>query len=337
MNRVHVALLVCCVGCPGMAIAEDQTPRWVRVTERAAFTPRDSCGELVFQGRMWLLGGWMNSHEDPPRDVWSSTDGVTWTCVTPQAEWKHSDFPMVAVFQDRMWLMGGWHGGRLAHASASNAVWSSSDGKDWRLETSAAGWTPRMAGGIAVFHDRIWILGGTQQYYFGSDRDLCHDVWSSTDGRSWQCVTEKAPWAPRAYHQVVVHEGKLWVIGGGNYVPNYQAYNDVWCSEDGAHWSLVTDHAAWSPRIWFSAAVFGGRMWVLGGWSNHPSRNWNDVWTSVDGRTWSEFKAEEVWKPRHEHSVYVHQDRLWVVGGHAAPLVNDVWRLELPAGWLATK
>ena len=30
---------------------------WINVTEKAAFAPRDGAGALVFDGRMWMLGG----------------------------------------------------------------------------------------------------------------------------------------------------------------------------------------------------------------------------------------------------------------------------------------
>ena len=32
--------------------------QWHCVTEKAAFAGRDGAGALVFQGKMWLLGGW---------------------------------------------------------------------------------------------------------------------------------------------------------------------------------------------------------------------------------------------------------------------------------------
>jgi hypothetical protein len=28
------------------------------------------------------------------------------------------------------------------------------------------------------------------------------------------------------------------------------------------------------------------------------------------------------------------QDKIWVAGGHAQPLSNEVWSIEVPAGWL---
>lgn len=313
--------------------AQSTAPNWVKLSDMNGFTPRDSCGEMVFKDKLWLLGGWVNSFQDPPRDIWSSADGKEWTRVAETAPWKHSDFPMTLAFKDRMWVMGGWHGGRLPHASASSAVWSSPDGIEWKEETKDAGWSPRMAGGVAVFKDHMWVLGGIQKYYFGTDDDLKNDVWSTADGVKWEQATEKAPWSPRAYLQTAVLNDKLYVLAGGNYLPRYQVKNDVWSTTDGKTWTEETAAAPWPPRVWFSSAVYRDRIWVLGGWSNNPNRNWNDVWTSKDGKTWEEFKTETVWKTRHEHSTYVFQDKIWVVAGHAAPLQNDVWTLEVPAGY----
>jgi hypothetical protein len=74
-------------------------------------------------------------------------------------------------------------------------------------------------------------------------------------------------------------------------------------------------------------------MWVLGGWSNNPSKNWGDVWYSSDGKAWHELKSKAIWKPRHEHSAFVFRDRIWVAGGHAQPLSSEVWSLAVPEGW----
>src|SRR6266850_4064882 len=89
-------------------VADKDVPNWVKVTDRAEWQPRDSCGELVYKDRLWLLGGWFDSFQAPPRDVWSSRDGKKWQLVTPQAPWKHSDLAMTIAFNDRMWFLGGW-------------------------------------------------------------------------------------------------------------------------------------------------------------------------------------------------------------------------------------
>lgn len=308
----------------------EQGPDWVRVTEHAGWQARDSQGELIYKDRLWIFGGWFQSFEAPPRDVWSSADGKTWGLVTKVAPWKHSDLPMTVVHNDRMWLMGGWYNGRLPGHEAGNQVWSSTDGVAWELTAPNAEWTPRLAAGLVQFKGRMWLLGGTENYYFGDAKSLKNDVWSSADGKTWELATASAGWSPRAYHQAAVLNDRIYIFGGGNYVPEYHAKNDVWSSADGIHWREETSAAGWSPRLWFSSAVYRDRLWVLGGWSNNPSRNWGDVWSTRDGKTWTQLKSSVSWKERHEHSVFVFQDKLWLAGGHAQPLSNEVWTLELP-------
>jgi hypothetical protein len=314
-------------------MAQPVTVDWVRVVEHATWKPRDSCGEVVHDGRMWLLGGWFDSNSLGPRDVWASRDGADWQEVTHEAGWKHGDIPTSLTFDGRMWMMGGWYAGRLAEGSGGNSVWASKDGARWDCVTEKAGWSPRLGAAGVVHNGRMWLLGGNEQYFFGNDSHLRSDVWSSADGATWTQATAHAPWAPRAFHNALSFQGKLWVFGGGNYLPEYKGYNDVWCSEDGVQWTQVTEHAPWHERVWFSAVVYRGCMWVLGGWSKEPNRNYNDVWYTADGVTWRELKTDTIWSERHEHSAYVFEDKLWIVAGNAWPLVDDVWVLALPENW----
>ena len=331
------SIVTCLLFVSPVPAADTPQPAWVRVTEKAGWTARDSQGELVYKNRLWLFGGWMNSFEAPPRDVWSSADGKKWTQVTAKAPWIHSDLSMSLTFKNRMWFMGGWYNGRLPGHSASNQVWSSTDGKVWTRATKAAGWTPRLAAALVEFKGRMWMLGGTENYYFGNKKSLKNDVWSSPDGKTWTRATDNAGWTPRAYHQAAVLGDRMFVFGGGNYVPEYEAFNDVWSSTDGVHWTRVTEKPPWHPRLWFTSVVYRNRMWVLGGWSNNPSKNWGDAWYSKDGKTWTEYKTSTTWKARHEHSAYVLGGKLWIAGGHARPLSSEVWSLELPDGWPASR
>ena len=303
---------------------------WTKETDKAEWQPRDSSGEVVFQDKLWIMGGWYDSFSPPPRDVWSSPNGKTWNKVVAEAPWKYSDLAMTVTFQDRMWMLGGWYNGRLEGHGATSEVWSSADGAQWDLVADKAGWSPRIAAGVVEFKGRMWVLGGSENYYFGDNSSLKNDVWSSADGKDWKQETANAPWSARSYLQAVVHSGKIWVMGGGNYVPEYHAKNDVWFSEDGVNWEQATDNAPWSPRLWFSAVSYRDHMWVIGGWSNNPSRNWGDVWYSKDGKSWKQLKSNTVWKERHEHSAYVFQDKIWVAAGHAQPLSSEVWSLQLP-------
>lgn len=331
-SSLAVAVLVLCALCSPDARSQELFD-WQRVTDDAGWQARDSQGELVFADQLWIFGGWFNSYEAPPRDVWKSPDGSNWMLVQPEAPWIHSDLPMSLTFQGRMWMMGGWYNGRLPGHSASNTVWSSDDGVHWKQETDAAGWSPRLAAAAVVFRGRMWILGGTENYYFGDESSLRNDVWSSADGRTWELATERAPWSARAYHQAVVLNDRIYVLGGGNYVPEYGATNDVWSSADGTHWRQETAAAPWHERLWFSSVTYRNHLWVLGGWSGEPSTNWSDVWYSSDGRTWKAFESRVIWKARHEHSAFVFRDAIYLAGGHAQPLSNEVWSLELPGDW----
>ena len=304
---------------------------WV-LEATAPWQARDSQVEFVLNDRLWIGGGWFQSFEAPPRDLWSSDDGKAWTLAAPQAPWKHSDLAMSITFQNKAWVMGGWFNGRLPGHSASHEVWSSRDGISWNQVTPAAGWSPRLAAGLVEHRGRLWMLGGTENYYFGDATSVKNDVWSSADGQTWNQATAKAAWSPRAYHQAVALNDKMYVLGGGNYVPTYESKNDVWSSSDGVNWTCETEYAPWAPRLWFSAAVYRGRMWVIGGWSKEKD-NFGDVWHSADSRSWQRLETKNTWKARHEHSVLVFQDKLWVIGGHARPLSSEGWSLHLPEDW----
>src|SRR5262249_16125863 len=139
-------------------------------------------------------------------------------------------------------------------------VWSSTDGALWSLVKPntfedrsfdpAGDWEGRHTAGYAVFRDRMWIVGGdcNQGHYQ-------HDVWSSTDGKKWDFVNKRTtpPWAPRALHYTVVHDGKIWVIGGQT-MPRFAGgsekfYRDLWTSTDGIAWTQITpEEPYWSPR-----------------------------------------------------------------------------------------
>jgi hypothetical protein len=173
----------------------------------------------------------------------------------------------------------------------------------------------------------MWVMGGL------NGDQLFNDIWSSTDGVHWELETEHAPWSRRQlFSMVTVFDDKIWLIGGGITVYHpFRAYNDVWNSSDGKHWTKVTDHAPWPARIWSSSIVYRDRLWVLSGFRSEPVwSNLDDLWYSADGAQWHKLDTETVWSPRHEVSAYVFQDKLWVVAGNSWPLKNDIWCLEIP-------
>ncbi|MGO8119279.1 hypothetical protein AB9F43_32435 [Rhizobium leguminosarum] len=295
----------------------------------AGWQPRDSAGELVYHDKLWLLGGWKTKPTELLRDVWNSTDGIKWDLVQSELPFYYTDLPMTIVFKDRMWVLGGTTLSDPEHP-ATNAVWNSDDGIRWNNVQVAASWSPRTATPIVMLNGKLWILGGLE--WVDGKQTLKNDVWSSSDGINWTKVTEHAAWQPRAYHTAVAYHGKLWVLGGGSYHPDYIALNDVWNSEDGINWKKVSN-APWSGRIWFSGAEYRDRMWVIGGWSKE-TLNVGGIWFTDDGIDWTRLRLSDNWRPRHEQSIYVVGDRIIIAGGHADPITNEVWELKVPRLWL---
>jgi Cadherin-like beta sandwich domain/Putative Ig domain len=289
------------------------TPTWVQVRDSSPWLPRDSEGELVFDGKMWIFGGYT---PEVINDVWCSSDGVEWTNVGTIPNDSGVNIPVNFVYDGTMWV-----------ATNDGNFYNSVDGADWTLVTDAAPWRGRYAAGGAVFADRMWVMGGFKK------GELFNDIWSSANGVNWTLETDNAPWSKRqVFSMVAVHDNALWIMGGGitMYHP-FKAYRDVWKSTDGRNWTKVTDEAPWAARIWGASAVYRNRLWILGGFHSEPVwENLGRVWYSGDGADWNELVTETAWSPRHELSAYVFDGKLWVVAGNSWPLKNDVWCLDLP-------
>ena len=304
---------------------------WRCVTEQAAFAARDGAGALVFQNKMWLLGGWNPGDKVHfplicNSEVWSSTDGATWTLENPQAPWEGRHTAGYVVHDDRMWIVGG----DCNQGHYQNDVWSSADGIHWDLANDHVPWAPRVLHYTLAFDGRIWVMGGQTIPNFADADEVFHnDVWSSDDGVNWTQVTEHAPWVPRGMiGGAAVHDNRMWILGGGTYdtpaTPMRNFYNDVWSSDDGINWKQHTAHAPWTPRQYHEVAAFDDHLWVLEGYAAE-SGNRRDVWYSPDGVNWTEL-PDTPWAPRHAGSVFVYDGSLWMVAGNN--MEPDAWRLS---------
>ena len=334
-----LTLMLLLVSLPGIAAEY----KWTKVTDAAAFCPRDGAGAATYQGKMWILGGW---GDDPAggsahvgfNDVWNSTDGLTWTQVRPitpgdRTIWEGRHCGGYVVFDDKMWIVGG--DPLLKHYQAD--VWNSTDGVKWTQATADAPWGQRTMQVTMVHDGKIWVMGGqtVPQFVPGVPEAFYNDVWNSTDGAKWTRVVEHAPWSPRGMIQgSVVFQGRMWLLGGGTYDtpahPKRLFYNEVWSSADGVDWRKDCT-APWTPRQYHSVALFDGKMWVMaGGNLSSPGYNRNDVWYSADGVQWTEL-ADTPWPTRHAGTVFVHDNHLWMVAGShpGSSPIHDVWRLDV--------
>jgi hypothetical protein len=288
---------------------------WVCVTEKAAFSIRDTAEDLVFDGKMWLSNGYYYGNV-LTRDLWCSIDGLKWTLV--KSETPYDGYSEMVAYDGKMWAVKG-------------SVWCSTDGATWTQVCAHTPFGIRGYGEVVVHDGKMWQLGSGE------------DVWHSTDGVNWQCAAQHAPYGARFASAVVVFKGKMWLMGGAiekpntppeKHYPKFTTHNDVWSSTDGARWERVLEHAPWSPRMWFISKLYAERIWIVGGFDNVHGANLGDVWYTDDGVNWHEFVSDKTFSPRHEPTCYVYDNSLWVVAGNSWPLRNDVWRLTVtPGSW----
>lgn len=246
-----------------------------------------------------------------------------WTRATAQAEWagrwKHTS----VSYDGKLWVIGG-------NENLSD-VWFSPDGENWTLVTNNPGWAGREDHSTIVYDGKLWVLGGW--FDLISTFGRFNDAWFSTDGSNWSQATSEAGWDPRYGHTSVVHDGKMWVLGGWR---GDIFLNDVWWSTDGVEWNAATLEAGWPARGDMTSVSYEGKIWILGGNGGNLSHDllipYADVWCSEDGVTWTEVTDSAPWGGTRFHTSVVYDDRIWLLGGGfphffgpVAEMTNEVW------------
>jgi N-acetylneuraminic acid mutarotase len=83
---------------------------WTRLLAQAPWGPRHGSAVVVFDGKLWVFGGFIGTSTNALNDVWYTSDGVTWTRQAEHAPWAPR-LPVAIVFQDKIWIYSGKHTG----------------------------------------------------------------------------------------------------------------------------------------------------------------------------------------------------------------------------------
>ncbi len=178
------------------------------------------------------------------------------------------------------------------------------DKGQWRSYPNDDTWAGRDGAGLLVLRGELYLLGG---WTYGP---VNSEVWRSKDGLHWELLGH-APWPPRHCAGWLVHDDRLWVVGG-------DLYDDVWSSPDGVEWHQEAEHAPFGRRYAPSVASVNGAMLVFAGndWPAHIARGFPDVWRSVDGRDWTLATESVPWQPRGLiHGSAVWNGEAYLIGG----------------------
>jgi hypothetical protein len=275
---------------------------------------REHHSSLVFQNKIWILGGAGNTSSD----IWHSTDGEIWTEITSNAAWSGRQFHTSLVFEDKMWVLGGK---QSSDNSILGDVFSSENGITWNKTNNHT--FPNVASHSSlVFAGKMWVLGGQ------NESQKLNDVWHSNDGIAWTKVAAEEPiWQNRIGLSSVVFDNKIWVMGG--IANNDSILNDIWYSEDGSFWTEVTASADWEARAYFKSAVLDNKLWVMYGLKGLGTTAENslfDTWSSKNGSSW--IKQSDTSFSALETAVF--DNKIWGLGANHKSGIrtrNDVWRL----------
>ncbi len=212
-----------------------------------------------------------------------------------------------------------------------------STASSWQRITHHAGWPARRSPTVISFQNTIYVMGGYGQS--GGTGFAYNDVYSSTNGLTWNTITTQAGWEPRYWASAVVHNNTVFLLAGCSFNATNGGYqNDVWSSTNPSNPSPSAwrfhGYAPWDARcsagIGLLSAVgvviWGGNTADIEGES---SRVTNDVWTSTDPtqlNRWVRRTSNPAWSlyPRFNFAYASFGGSLFMIGGAGLP-VPEVW------------
>ena len=289
---------------------------WTKETDLAPFGERFGMTVTQFDNKLWLIGG--NAFGSANKnDVWSSSNGTSWTRETESADFHARKYHSTVIFNSTLWLLGG-----SDIYFYPNSAWSSANGVDWTRETNGAEFTNRFQHASVSYKDKLWIIGGSD------GKDVLNDVWSSSDGFAWTLETANAGFSPRhARNHVLVHDGKMWLVGG-------YSNSDVWFTENGVSWNQVSSSFPLGDREAYTVIAAFGKMWAIGGYHRDSDTRYNDIWSSSDGIIWEPEPETAPFSPRNYHELIFENDQLWLIGGHdGTSYLKEVWLSDDGRNW----
>ena len=247
-----------------------------------------------------------------------------WYQFTANAPFKFPEPPLVLKYKNNMWAMA---------SNLMNVVYYSFDGVNWIPATYNVPWQPRSYSAGIVFKDKMWLMGGK-----AAGGSVLNDVWSSTDGATWNKETGAAQWSARHSFGCFALPGvdKIFIVGGIDSAGN--CLNDVWSSSDGKQWTQETGQAFQTGRAAFGTAVYNNMVWTIAGLINGDEQKGtatNEVWYSTNGSQWTKITKTLNWRERYYPAIASLTTGLYMCGGidESKKGINDLNKMNADKNW----
>lgn len=183
----------------------------------------------------------------------------------------------------------------------------------WREISNMNAWSPRDGAGLLYLNGYLYLIGGWNY------ETVVSEVWRTDNLIDWERLPD-GPWEARHGAGWVVHDKKLWVVGG-DLIP------DVWSSSDGIVWDNNTFSAPFGKRYTPSVVsdgtyiyLYGGQYWEPIEWCNSRPDctpvGLNDIWRTKDGVDFELMLSAAPWEGRAlVHGGLFFKGRIYIVGG----------------------
>ena len=280
---------------------------WRQETASAPFGGRFDHGAVVFNDRLWVIGG--TTEGGRTNDVWWSTNGVDWTEASHSAAFSARTGHTVSVMNGRLWLVAGDDG------ALRDDVWSSDDGIAWTRATATAGFAPRARHVAATAGGKLCVTGGVV-----TTPTIVRDLWCTTDGTRWNAIYGIG--FNQRYDAGSAQLGERWYFVGGEMKPGAalpQGGIEYFYTDDVHSWdgNLYRRHTPYGP--FFSGTpnvlAMNDRLYMIG--SHDGVRAEESTYVSIDGNHWELAPNSIGPQPpgRIGSAFVVHGGKLWVLGG----------------------
>jgi len=207
-----------------------------------------------------------------------------------------------------------------------NGSWSSYD--------MPLNWKYRDGSMLVNFKNKLFLMGGWTYDEPYNGGKIVNEIWVSNDGENWE-QQPNAPWPGRHGAGSVVHNDKLFIVGGDH-------YNDCWSTKDGLNWVLENDNLPFEGRYTPNLVSINGNLVLYAGVKLDPitksSIGFKDIWISKNGIEWKKL-SDAPWEPRGLiHNSVLFNGKIYLIGGghkydDTLQEYSDVWTSKNGIDW----
>lgn len=273
---------------------------WKCATKNPGFSLRTGSSVLVFDNKMWIIGGQSIGNRSALNDIWNTSDGITWKRVVTSANFAARYGHACNVFDDGAGPKIFLTGGTADYAGKERAdVWSSADGVTWKLVNDSASFGPRMNHVLLNYNGFLYILNAGPGNRFGT----C-DVWRSANGINWELRPNYSNFSIR-YTSGVVYSGKIIMAGGND--PDETALSSVY-QFNGNSWEQL--NSGFEPHSGFGLVEFGNKLWALG--SEDGTNGSKAIQYTEDGIFWKTATNHNPFGNQSQQATFFN-GKMWVI------------------------